>query len=555
MLPHAWLRIDAGNSFTGVEIQATDAETHYASRVRETYDGEPLAANVYFAGSKNQPYFFPPLPEFTIAVIGKIFGLDAARAVLLSRFLFGAALWFVMAGLFTAMSGRWSASLLATAAVMFAGPVFSGPWIVTQLLQGTAGAIEFLPFSRPVNPEWSLTLFFAALWTFTVWSKTSSRRALAAAGLFTVAAYYSYIYVWTVLLVVYGVYGIRALIRRDGSRTRQLLILGSALALGVIPYAWNMWQASLHPDYAETVKRLGMVASRAPIMSVTLAALLAVAALVWKRLGDAGFLAMSLGLALVVALNQQVVSGQALAAPHYHWYFVKPLAIAFIVLLAWIWIEDMTERQNVRLRRLVSAAWIGLTIFFITFGILYQYTSYRVVRSFWIDAQKYGPALKYLDAQARASDTVYARDVIRNFVAIYTPANVYWATDAHMYLSSDQRARDEYFFDLWVDGVSADQAAAEFPAARRAELSSRVHAIYYRETTGDLRNLPDAEVSGAVSAYRDYLSRSDEERLRAYPLDFAVLKKDLPETPAVSALKSRGELVYRDETYEIYSMK
>ncbi len=264
---------------------------------------------------------------------------------------------------------------------------------------------------------------------------------------------------------------------------------------------------------------------------------------------------MSLGLALVVALNQQVVSGQALAAPHYHWYFVKPLAIAFIVLLAWIWIEDMTERQNVRLRRLVSAAWIGLTIFFITFGILYQYTSYRVVRSFWIDAQKYGPALKYLDAQARASDTVYARDVIRNFVAIYTPANVYWATDAHMYLSSDQRARDEYFFDLWVDGVSADQAAAEFPAARRAELSSRVHAIYYRETTGDLRNLPDAEVSGAVSAYRDYLSRSDEERLRAYPLDFAVLKKDLPETPAVSALKSRGELVYRDETYEIYSMK
>lgn len=555
VLPHVWLRVDAGSSFAGVEIQATDAETHYASRVRETYDGEPLAANVYFAGTKHQPYFFPPLPEFTIAVIGKAFGLDAARAVLLSRFLFGAALWFVMAGFLTAMSRRWAASLLATAAVMLAGPVFSGPWIVTQLLQGTAGAIEFLPFSRPINPEWSLTLFFAALWAFTVWNKTSSRRALACAGAFTIAAVYSYIYVWTVLGVVYAAFGIRALIRRDWKQTRHLLFLGLVIAVGAMPYVWNMRQASLHPNYLETARRLGMVVSRAPVVSVTLIVLLALAAAVWKRLGEAGFLAMSLGLALAVALNQQIVSGQALAAPHYHWYFVKPLAIALLVLLAWMWLEDTAKERRGYARQAASVAWWCAIGFSLIFGVMYQRASYLASRSLWLDLQRTGPALAYLDSHLAASKVVYARDVIRELVPVYSSANVYWATNAGNYLSSDRRSLDAYFFDLWVDGVTADQAAAEFPDKRRAELSSRIHAIYYREAAGDISAMPDAEVEAAAKAYREYLALSDDERLRAYQLDFAVLKKDLPETPAVIALKTRSSLLYQDEAYEIYRMK
>lgn len=551
VIPNLWLRADAGTAFQGVEIQGTDQEYLYAARVREIYDGSLRASNVYYAGNKDQPYLQPPLPELVIATVGRLAWVDAARALLLSKFMLGAILWYVMAGFFTALSRRWDASFLAVAALTFAGPMFSGPWAASQLIQGTAGQLEFLPFSRPVNPQWSGLLFFGALWALLVWSRTKSLRSLVLTGVITVASVYSYVYTWTMLGVIYVIHGIYALLRRNRRSIAHVALLFLIVVVGSAPYLWNMWKAVHHPAYPDATKLFGMIASHRPVAGLTLIALLAIAWFGRKGFGDRAFMVFSLAVAAVVVLNQQIVTGQHMVSAHYHWYYIKPLAIILFIIPVWTWIRDRATRGRITHERLLTSVWCAVIFLSVAFGVLYQRTSYVSARSLWLNMQQAGPTLTYLDRNFKAGDVVYARDFIRELVPIYTSADVYWATNAPIFLSGDRRSRDTYFFDLWVDGVSADQAAAAFPAERRAELSSRIHGIYYREAAGGYRNIPDAEVEDAVAAYRAYMSLTDEERFRLYPFTVAALKAGLPETPAIVAIKRHGVRVYGDDAYEV----
>jgi hypothetical protein len=203
IFPAVAVRLDHAFGFQGIEMQGSDAEFHYAARVREIHDGFSKASNVYYAGDKSQPYLQPPLPEWVIAQLGSLFGLDAARSMILGQWLFGMAVFAVMVGCFYEITRRYWWSLIGVAVFLCAGFLSFGPFFLTSLFNGTAGHLEFLTFARPINPQWSATLFFGGLWLTSVWMRSRSRYALLGVGLLTVAAFYSYIYVWTLLGAIY----------------------------------------------------------------------------------------------------------------------------------------------------------------------------------------------------------------------------------------------------------------------------------------------------------------------------------------------------------------
>ncbi|MFA5750553.1 MAG: hypothetical protein WC895_05080, partial [Candidatus Shapirobacteria bacterium] len=167
--------------------------------------------------------------EVSIAVIGGIFGLDAARSVVFTQFLYGAILFLVMTGCFYAMTKRFWWSLVGVSIYLFAGFLFSGPWVVFDLFKVPTGGFEFLTFVRPVSPLVSAPLFYGSLWGFIVWIRTRSRKGLVVAGALMACAFYSYVYAWSLLGAFYAMIGIGYVVKRDWNRVKDLAWLAGGL--------------------------------------------------------------------------------------------------------------------------------------------------------------------------------------------------------------------------------------------------------------------------------------------------------------------------------------
>ena len=554
--PALLFRIDPAADYRGIEMQGTDAEAHYAARVKEMQDGFTSAANVFYSAPKQQPFLFAPMPEWTASLIARPFGLDAPRALTLSHMVFGTAACAVMIGFFYTFSRRFWWALLSVSVWMFAGFVFSGPSMLMRIVLGTQGAISFLSFARPISPEWSALLFFGALWGFVAWIRNGSRRALVLAAVATILSVYSYLYVWTLLGPLFVIAFVRYALRRDSRRLIELTVCASIIVLASLPYAANVWAAMHHPFYEETTRRHGMVASRHIVMGAYLVFLPLLVLAFRKRLGAMAWVAGAFAVAAIIAENQQIITGRSMVIAHYHWYFVKPFtAILFVMLIgSWVydrWGRPWFHRRAQFARNLLIVAILLMMLFGV--GALYQFRSYEVARPTWRGYQSTSGALSWLRLNTHAGDVVYASGVIRELIPVYTSADVYWAINAPLYLSSDVRARDAYFFQLWLAGVSADEAEATLFTTRRTELSSWVYSIYYREA-GSYDQIPDEEVRRAVDAYRVYLARSIDERLLAYPLDYVVIAHTDPVSEGWKAIKDRSKQVYQDEAFEVRSI-
>jgi hypothetical protein len=551
IFPAIAFRVDPTVGFRGVEMEPTDAETHYAARVQEIRDGSWSASNVYYAGDKDQPYLQPPVPEWIVSGLGRVVGFNAPQSLALSQFVLGALLCAIMIGCFTALTGRFWWALVGVSAYVFAGYMYSGPWMLWRLLTNTQGTLEFLTFARPINPQWSATLFFGALWAFTHWHQSRSRLALAIAGVLTILSYYSYIYVWTLLGMIYLVVGVKDLVQREYARVKELLMLAALLLIGLVPYGLNVWSAMHHPFSTETSMRLGLIHAHAPQLGITLVLLLVVSAIALKRIHSAAWIVIAFTFAAFIVQNQQIISGQEIVLSHYHWYFTKPFVMILGTVFACSWAYDRWGKQWSS-HHVLKNTFVPLTVAVLLIcGALYQWRSYQVALPFWREQQAAAGTLSYLKVQTKPGDVTYASGFIRDLIPVYTSGDVYWGTNAYGYLSSDERARDAYFFDLWLKGVSAEEADETFSTTRREELSSRIHAIYYREARGSFGAIPDEEVSDAIQTYRAFLSQPFEQKMAKYPLHYIVRSATDPDTAGWREIEQYSTEIYRDDAFVI----
>ncbi|MFA5750554.1 MAG: hypothetical protein WC895_05085, partial [Candidatus Shapirobacteria bacterium] len=321
-----------------------------------------------------------------------------------------------------------------------------------------------------------------------------------------------------------------------------------------LPYAWNLWQVVHHPFYAETAMRLGVIDRRYAVVGIAVIAFALLPLIFRKRLGPMVWPVTALVLASIIALNQQLVTGKALVPSHYHWYFVKPLSAILGTILIGSWISDRWTPVIARRIRFSIIACV-MIIPFIVSGVLFQYRSYQRVLPYWRTEQKTVGAIRYLRNHAHPGDVVYAEGDIRDLIPIYTSADMAIAMHANEFLSSDERSEDMYFFDLWMKGVTPEEASNTFPTTRRAELSGRIHGIYYREASGAYANIPDAQVADAIREYAAFVPNAPENILKKYPMKFVVIAHDDPQTSALADIRSRSDVRFADDAFEVREMR
>ena len=553
-LPYVVQRMDPKANYQGIVMMPTDAETHYAARVREITDGFWETGNTFYSEPKHQPFLQPPVPEMAMAATAWILHVDPVYGLLLFSILGAIALVCTMVGFLSRVTGTKWIALLAVVVLLFAGKFLGSPWEILSIVKlptPESPVFDYLRFSRPVNPLWTVPWFFGFLWLLTAYLERGGRMRWAAMLAILLVLLWSYVYAWTFTLVILVL--LTTFLYFSGEKQKARQIAGLLIAFGILslPYLWHLYETAHHPFFLESSQRLGMVRTHMPIVGIW-ALIFPVVALVSRSLWPRHWLLiLACSLAGIIALNQHVITGSFIVPHHYHWYFIQPLASVFTIIalcIAW-------KHLN-RLPKLTQPLFCVLVAFCVVWGFWQQYGRYREMAPLWASFQQYAPVMEYFKEHGKAGEVVYSTQWdLMDLLPVYTSVDVYTSTNANNYLVPHNRARDVYFFELWLKGVTTQQAAKDFSTTRRKELSSRIYAIYYREELGDYAKIPDAVVAKYLAEYRAYVRKPLSEKIQLYPLTYVVLKNTDDLTPELRSVISQGSTIWSDNGWNIVRMK
>lgn len=550
MLPTMLQRHDPTHVYQGVDIMGPDAEVYYAARVQEVYDGFPNLGNVFYSSPKDQPAMQPSLPERSIATVGKLLDVRAIDAFLLSKIILSFVAFLALTWLLFIITERPWLSLFSTTLVLEAGALLAAPWDITMLLDPASASFDFLRFSRAINPQWSATFFFLEVALVGLWIQKNKKLPIILAALLAGTLVYSYVYAWTYFYTVMGLLSLWYLFKRDWRRVADLMVFWVIIFFVTTPYLIHLSVVANHPLYVESSKRFGMVLRHGPaifgVWSAVFIALSFASRHVWPKTWP---LLPALAFAGLITLNQHVVTGHYIVPHHYNWYFVQPLgslvACAFGLFIFGKILPAFARVFLALCLVLACAAFAGFQ----------QYTAYEAIADSWGRLQQAAPVLRYTVKNLRAGQVVYSQDVqILNLVPIYGSVDVYTSGNANLTLASDERSRFAYFLDLWLQGVTAEAALREFPTIRRWMLSSRLHAIYYREAADDFAALPENEVSEHIQAYRSFVTLPLHDKISRYPMTAVITTPGDPESRAWSTFLACSKEVFAQNGYTLRIM-
>ena len=538
--PHLLLWSDSG--YRGIEIMMLDAENHYFARVQEVYEGYPAIGNT-FLPDKEKPYATPPLGEITIAIFGKIFGLDAPRAAVLSKPLSV----FIITLLIYVFAWLLSRSRIA-ALVAAAVPVFGYNLIkfslvpFTDLLQGSPAGGPFFFFSRLVNPSVSGILLFGALALMfhaifererATWWQAALLGTLIGASLYI--SPFAYSFLGALLFIVW----IWALLKSEYARARGAFFAGLVALFFSIPFAFNYISLHALPEYEHVAQHIGVVVRRDFILGLLLPLLAVVVAFGWTRFfsktGRTFLLLVCT--ALFCALNQQLLTGVYLQPGHYHWYITKPLAGIILGMFVGGFIH-----------RFLSVSFARVTVVLVLVGLVFNSMGfvapwYAETRADILSTQMYAPVVTYLNTLTTVH-TVWSDETTSDYIPIYTRHYAPNSINVGAYPVPQHFFDNRVFLEYRLRGVKPE----DFEDTIRREagrVSGRLWGMWLNELVGDASAIPQPEYERLVEGYSEFYKKEWNDAFKTLNISLVVV--NISERDRYSSIQSLEEVGFVGE--------
>lgn len=537
------------HGYAGIPMFGTDAETHYAARVAEAMQAAPQFGNPFFVGG-DAPAFIPSLGERITAMLGWLTGQRASVAVILAKFVFPFIVTLLFYALALALFDSRRIALVGSAAAMLGDNLMSSPGAWTDLFHGVSHASEFITYARPVNPEVSeLFLLGVSLIFFIAFIKRRSPRIAEsiAIGVLSAASLYVSPYVATFLAAFLLAAALFELYKRAWNTVAHLVLAGATALICLIPFALNYRALIASPLYAESSLRFGLIATHAPMIGIWLAVLIAAVFFPWKHFEKAHAFFVIAAIALVLVLNEQVLTGHALSPSHYHWYIEKPI----ILLLASAFGVLLLERFVAS--RAIQRLCIALALLVLLYNsVLVQIASYRAQVHHAAQTQIYAPAFAYLSA-VQDRPGVWADRNVADLLPIFAPVASVNDSYADYYIASTGALRMRLFLEYRLHGVSAAGVLATM-RAERADISNRIFGIYYRDQFGDYAAIPDTLLTQFAAKYATYLKEPLEQSFAELGITYILWNRNLEPEWGIDTLPFVTE-VFRSGPEEIYRLR
>src|SRR3989344_605655 len=524
--PQVYFRVQHAQDgvYQGVELLP---DSPWAPRVREVQDGHLNFGAIYYKEGKDDPYLFQPLGSIVVAYMGEVLSFDINNTLLLSRVLLSF-LSFLLIYSFVVLLSRDKLAALSSATVLLLAESISSYSGLSALVHGVSPE-DFLRIGRPVNPVMIYILLFSFLVTFRLFYKERKWSWGVASSLLLGLNFYNYFYSWTFLYAFGGVLILFFLIQK---KWHEALMLGSVFAgalVVAVPYGINLYRATSYHEYADTAIRNGIIQTHAPLFVgfVVIVALIVFFGWFPRENKREYLFGLALLLAPFITMNQQLFTGKILQATHYHWFFHKPIAIIFLIIIVF----HLLARYRPVSYRKVLAGLIIIGSFGV--GVFVQAASIMIGTkddgAMAVERQQYGPVMHWLNQNAAKEAVVLSNDEISHLVVIYTPENVFYHR-AGMYSLAATRERlfDTIFTFYRLRGVD-DKNVRDIFFTERGYLSSSMYGIYYRDLIGQYEDIPDAKIEDMVTRYKATLTTPTNQWLKSifakYEVEYVVWDK------------------------------
>ncbi len=536
-------------NYAGIEMMGADAEDHYTARTNQALQGNYAISNT-FQPDKSIPYILPGLGENITAIIAKVFVLSAAEATVLAKFLFPLIAILVIYYLGLIIFRSRKVGLISSAMVVLGDGLFTGASGWLALLHNVSINNSFLNYARPVNPQLSGILLFVGLiaiyLAFQANKKTKWYTGIIC-GLVTGLTVYLSPFVFSFLVTVQVLCFVWLLIKKEFRRSVGVIISGIVSGIIVIPFLINYLRLIHSPLYVETSMRLGISTSHAPIIGLWVPIILICAFFfVPKRFTASRHFFITSGLALLILLNQQIVTGHVLQPGHYHWYITTPLAGILVAM----YIVAFTDRFMTRNVLKYFACSIVLLILIYN-GIQTQRFSYQNTLAGTITIQKYAPIMTYLNEQP-GKQFIWADKYISTFIPIYTTTNVANNRQAPNYLIAKSFFERTILLQYRLRNIAPKYILATLKS-ERAEVSSIIYALYWRNEKGSFEAIPDEILESLAKDYTDEYSQPLSMIFKNLGITMIIWDKDVEPEWKISSLPFVKK-VYVAGNIEVYTI-
>ena len=505
--PQVLFRIEHKNDgiYQGIELLP---DSPWSARVREIQDGHGFGS-IYYKDGKDDPYLHTPLGSMVVAYMGELFSLDINNTILLSRLVlpfFAFLLIYIFVFLF---SKNKFAALCSAAVILLADSLldYSGiPRFLGDTLQGVSPS-SFLELARPVYSLMIFIPFFAFLVSFWLFYQKRNWRWGAVSAVVLGLNFYNYFYIWTYLYAFGGILVLIFLLQKKWQEAVRIAYVFLGALLVAIPYGWNLYRATLHPVYEDASLRYGIVLTHEPLFIgfIVIGALLVFFLGFPKEDREKYFFGLALLLTPLVTMNQQLVTGMVLQTGHYHWYFHKPIAVIFVLIIIFYL---LTQRGWHSYKRILAVLIISVSFaagFFVQAASYFNDYDGRDGGYIAIERQKYGPVMNWFSENAEKEAVVFANNETSHMTVIYTPLNVFHHRSAQLFLSAtEERLLDAVFTLFRLRGVTRGDARETF-ITNINQISADVYGIYYRESHGAYGVIPDEKFEEILERYEKTL--------------------------------------------------
>lgn len=535
-------------AYRGIEMVGSDAEEYYVARMQEVYEGNPWLGNVFLA-QKNQTYLIPSLGENITARLGQVSGMDATVANVVAKFLLPFIAALLVYALIYSLSASVSGALLASAFVIAGDALLSGPSTLTGLIAGRVPITSFLSFARPINPEVSAIFLFVALLILSrtfFKNRQPTRLSVAALGLLAGGALYVSPFVSSFLFAVLGLSLLWFAFCKDYANAKALVVSMMVGIAALVPYLLNLMVLWQNPIYADLSLRQGLIHTRAPLVGFWVAALVIVL-FVWPRRFRAArpFFAIAVA-ALVILLNQQIVTGIAIQPTHYHWYLTKPLAGMALSLFAVFLIEGLFKSKLLH----NIAYGVCFSVLFVS-AALVQRASYAAHYAEAVASQAYTPVFSFLQTMP-SGQSVWADRTLSLYIPMYTKQDVPNHDFAQYDLVSQDFLEKRLLLEYAMRKVPAADAFATMQAERE-DIAYRLFGVHWRDQYGSYAAIPDSLLEQYANDYKESSRQSISDQLHALGASTLVWDTETDKLWDMGHVLGVNP-IFRTERFEVYQL-
>jgi len=479
---------------TPIRLMGQDAEEHYLARIQEVRDGYLQSGSV-FLPTKDTPYLSPNWGEILLARIGDVTHLSTPDVALVAKVVFPLLVFVCFYTLIYLATLSRLAGILSATTAMLGEYLLSNPWEMLNVFHGISSASGTY-WARPVNPQISGLLFACGIllvYLLYIEKRPLSRWYSLAVGSIVGSALYVSPYTWGFLMTLLGVLFLWHSLQKHWELVRRLTIEG-AVALGFsAPFLYNFLQAKSEPGYTLAALTQGAFTSHAPVVGfwvfvlIMLPLVLRFTSITRLRL----FFALC-GVAILIALNQQIITGFYLQPGHFHWYTTKPLVGLMLSVMLWA----VLVRTPKSIAYTVAGAVI--TVLFVH-TVNAQVRFYHVYTPASYEAQNYAPVLTHF-SNVSSERTVFANPTLSDYLAIYTSTNAPGSNYAGLYINPPEYFEKRLMLELYLRNIKPQETLSTL-TREREQILVRLYGIYYKEALAALKLTEEAVLQRLAHMY------------------------------------------------------